>query len=114
MTTMELSPGCNRWNIGDPTKNPPNDKQFLEAVVRAGFLAFTHHGGLFGGQAENRAVVVVHRGGGVKWEVVFQEHEADVVTTTTSDLGRMSSTMLGWLQGSSLAADEDSIRAIAG
>jgi hypothetical protein len=109
MTTIGLSPGCKRWTVGDPTKNPPNDRLFLEALVNAGFLAFTHQGGLFGGQSEQRAVVVIHRGHGIKWEVVFQENDSDVVTTTTTDLNRMTNTMLGWLQGGSLAADEDSV-----
>jgi len=114
MTTIELSPGCQRWAPGSPTKNPPLDRFFLESVVKAGFLAFTHQGGLCGGQSEHRAVLVIHRGRGTKWEVVFQENDSDVVTTTTTDLSNMTETMLAWLQGGALSADENSMRAVAG
>jgi len=114
MTTIELSPGCQRWTPGSPTKNPPLDGIFLEAAVSAGFLAFTHEGGLCGGQSEHRAVLIIHRGRGTKWEVVFQENDLDVVTTTTTDLRNMTSTMLAWLQGRSLSADENSVHAVAG
>ena len=114
MTTRELSPNCDRWVPGDPTKNPPKDKLFLEAVVDAGFVAFTHRGGLFGGQSDHRAVVIVHRGRGKKWEVVFQESDRDVVTTTTSDLERLTTTILSWLRGGALTAEEGSLRIVAG
>ncbi len=113
MGTIELSPGCERWHVGDPTKNPPNDRLFLEAILNAGSLPYTHYGGLLGGCSGPRAVVVVHRGRGEKWEVIFQENDSDLVTTTMTDLTRMTNTMLAWLRGGSLAADEDSIRAIA-
>lgn len=114
METIERSPECRRWTLGDPTKNPPDDRLFLEAMVDAGFVAFTHHGGLCGGRSEHRTIVVIHRGRGTKWEVVFQERDADVVTTTTTDLRRMMTTMLTWLRGGALAADEDSLHALAG
>jgi hypothetical protein len=114
MTTIELSPGCQRWVPGSPTKHPPLDKIFLETVIEAGFLAFTHHGGLCGGQSEHRAVLIIHRGRGTRWEVVFQESDLDVVTTTTTDLGNMTTTMLAWLRGRSLSAKENSVRAEAG
>ncbi len=74
--------------------------------MNAGFLAFTHQGGLCGGQSEHRGVVVIHRGHGTKWEVVFQESDADVVTTTTTDLSRMTKTVLTWLRGGALTADK--------
>ncbi len=114
MTIIELPQGCERWTIDDPTKNPPSDQSFLEAVVKSGFLAFTHHGGLCGGQSGNRAVVIIHRGGGRKWEVIFQEHDADVVTTMTTNLQQMTNTSISWLQGAALAADVDSVHAVAG
>ena len=114
MTTIEPSPGCLRWTPGSPTKNPPLDRIFLEAVAKAGFLAFTHQGGLCGGQSEHRAVLVIHRGRGTKWEVVFQENDSDVVTTTTTDLRSMTTTMLTWLRGGSLSVEENSVRAVAG
>jgi len=114
MTTRELFPNCERWVRGNLTKNPPSDKLFLEAVVDAGFFAFTHHGGLFGGQSDHRAVVIIHRGCGKKWEVVFQESDRDVVATTTSDLERLTTTILSWLRGGLLTAAEDSLHAVAG
>lgn len=114
MTTIELSARCQRWNTGDPTKHPPHDRSLLEAVTKAGFVAFTGPSGLCGGKTENRTVLAIHRGRGFKWEIVFRENDTDVVTTTTADLERMTTTMLTWLQGGSLAADEDSVRAVAG
>ena len=114
MNTIEPSAGCQYWNAGDPTKHPPHDSSFLEAVAKAGFVAFTGPSGLCGGKTENRTVLAIHRGRGVKWEVVFRENDADVVTTTTTDLQGMTSTMLTWLRGGSLAADEDSVHAVAG
>ncbi len=114
MTTLKLPQGCERWTLDDPTKNPPNDRLFLEAVLNAGYVAFTHYGGLCGGQSENRAVVVIHRGRGKKWEISFQEHDVDVVTTTTTNLPQMTSTAISWLEGVALAADVDSVHAIAG
>lgn len=114
MTARETSSDCERWAPGDPTKNPPHDQRFLEAVVDAGFDAFTHRGGLFGGQSDHRAVVIVHRGRGKIWEVVFQESDRDVVTTTTSNLERLTTTILSWLRGNPLTAEEDSLHAVAG
>ena len=113
MTTLELSPGCKRWRVGDNTKHPPADRMFLEAMTQAGFVAFTGPGGLCGGKAESRTVVIIHRGRGTKWEVAFRENESDVVTTTT-DLGNATIAVLSWLRGSVLLADEDSLHAVAG
>lgn len=114
MTTIELSAGCQHWLPGDPTKHPPLDAWFLEAVTSAGFVAFTGPSGLCGGKTQSRTVIAIHRGRGVKWEVVFRENDADVVTTTTTNLKRMTIAMLSWLQGSSLAVDEDSVHVAAG
>ena len=107
---MELQ----RWTPGTPTKYPPADEAFLRAATDAGFEAFTHVGGLFGAQTVRRAVHIIHRGRGQKWEVIFLEHDSDVVTTTTTDLAQMTTTMLSWLSGKSLTAKEDSVRAVAG
>ena len=114
MTTIELSPECRAWQIGDATKHPPADSAFLEAVTRAGFLAFTGPGGLCGGKSECRSAIVIHRGRGTKWEVVFRENEADVVTTTTTDLSSITTTVQTWLRGGALLAEENSLRAVAG
>ena len=114
MTTIELSPGCERWHVGDDTKHPPSDSTFLGALTHAGFIAFTGPSGLCGGKSENRTVVLVHRGRGTKWEVVFRENESDVVTTTTSDLGKTTVTILSWLRGGVLSVDENSLHAVAG
>ena len=108
--TMEFR----RWIAGMPTKHPPLDETFLRAAADAGFNAFTHEGGLFGAQSERRSVQIIHRGRGKKWEVVFLERDADVVTTMTTDLEKMTSTILSWLSGRSLTAKEDSVRAVAG
>ncbi len=103
-----------RWNAGAPTKYAPADESFLRAATDAGFDPFTHVGGLFGAQSGHRAVQVIHRGSGSKWEVIFLERDADVVSTMTTDLEQMTSTILGWLSGRSLTAKEDSVRAVAG
>ena len=114
MTTIELSPGCQHWKLGDSTKHPPADSSFLETLTNAGFLAFMGPGGLCGGKAENRTVLAIHRGRGTKWEIVFRENDSDVVTTTTTDLSDMTITMLAWLRGKSLTAAENSVHALAG
>lgn len=103
-----------RWTAGTATKYPPADVSFLQAATNAGYEAFTHAGGLFGAKAAQRAVQIIHRGRGRKWEVVFVERDSDVVTTTTTDLAHMTTTMLSWLSGKSLTAKEDSVRAVAG
>ncbi len=114
MTTIELSSGCQRWVAGSPTKHPPQDSALLGALGDAGFLAFTGPSGLCGGKSENRTVLAIHRGRGTRWEIVFRENDADVVTTTTNDLENMTITMLAWLKGRSLLADENSVHAVAG
>ena len=86
-----------RWTTGTPTKFPPADESFLQSATDAGFEAFTHDGGLFGGRSAKRAVQMIHRGRGRKWEVIFLEHDSDVVTTTTTELEEMTSTMLSSL-----------------
>lgn len=103
-----------RWTTGTPSKFPPADESFLQAATDAGFEAFTHVGGLFGAKATHRAVHIIHRGRGRKWEIIFLEHDSDVVTTATTDLEQMTITMLSWLLGKSLTAKEDSVRAVAG
>ena len=70
--------------------------------------------GLFGGKSEYRTVVVIHRGQGTKWEVVFREHDVDVVTTTSTDLNATTDATLSWLRGGSLFASENSLHAAAG
>ena len=114
MTTMELSPGCKQWMLAEATMHPPADSSFLEALTKAGFLAFIGPAGLCGGKSENRTVLAIHRGRGTKWEIVFRENDSDVVTTTTTDLLNMTTTMIGWLRGKSLTAEENSVHAIAG
>jgi hypothetical protein len=114
MTAIELSAGCDRWAMGDATKHPPVDARFLDALAQAGFVAFTGPGGMCGGKAERRSVVAIHRGRGVKWELAFRERESDLVTTTTTDLGQTIPAVLAWLRGKPLAADENSVHAVAG
>jgi len=113
MTTIVLSPECRAWKTGDATKHPPADSEFLESLTRAGFLAFTGPSGLCGGKSESRSAIVIHRGRGTRWEVVFRENEIDVVTTTTTDLANTTMTILSWLRGDALSADENSLRAVA-
>lgn len=114
MATIELSEGCARWSPGEPTKHPPRVVSFLEAVNEAGFVAFIGPSGLCGGKSDHRTVMAIRRGRGVKWKRVFRENNADVVTTTTTDLERMTNTLLSWLRGGTLAVDEDAVHAIAG
>ena len=102
------------WTRGMPTKYSPSDERFLRVATDAGFDAFTHKGGLFGAQSAQRSVQVIHRGRGQKWEVIFLERESDVVTTMTTNLEEMTSTILSWLSGRSLTANEDSVHAVAG
>jgi hypothetical protein len=114
MSASDLSPGCTAWRIGDATMHPPADRAFLEAVYRSGFLAFTGPSGLCGAKSAFRSVVLVHRGRGTRWEIVFREQESDVVTTTTTDLAKTTATALSWLRGGALFANEDSLHAKAG
>lgn len=111
MATIELSNGCQTWTPEKNTKHPPHDLVLLKAISNAGFVPFTGPGGLCGGKSDSRAVLAIHRGGGAKWEVVFQEHDHDVITTTTHDLGRMAPVLLSWLSGGALLANEDSVYA---
>lgn len=103
-----------RWVAGALTKYPPADESFMQTAADAGYEAFTHVGGLFGARSDHRSVHIIHRGRGRKWEVIFLERETDVVTTITTDLERMTSTILSWLSGRSLTVKEDSVRAVAG
>jgi hypothetical protein len=114
MTTIELSTGCKRWTPGDPTMHPPHDRALLEAVAKEGFVAFKGPSGLCGGKTEDRTVLAIHRGRGVRWEIVFRENDTDVVTTVATNLERMTTTILVWLRGGSLTVDEDSLHAVAG
>ena len=114
MTTIELSSDCHRWETGAATKHPPHDQAFLGAVTEAGFVAFTGPSGLCGGKSANRTVLAIHRGRGTRWEIVFREHDSDVVTTTTTDLGTVTITMLAWLRGKSLSVKENTLHAVAG
>lgn len=114
MTTIELSPGCEKWQVGDATKHPPVDAAFLDSLTQAGFTAFIGPGGMCGGKTETRSAIAIHRGRGTKWELIFRENEADVVTTMTTDLGKATASVLAWLQGRALAVDADSLHAIAG
>ena len=114
MKTIELSPGCEKWKQGDSTKHPPFDANFLAALTEAGFLAFIGPGGLCGGKSDSRTVLAIHRGRGTRWEVVFRDNDSDIVSTMTTDLPGMTMTMLAWLSGKSLTAEENSLHAIAG
>jgi hypothetical protein len=114
MTTIELSPGCHRWQIGDATKHPPADAVFLQAIAQAGFFVFIGPSGLCGAKSERRSTIAIHRGSGTKWEVVFRENETDVVTTTTTDLATMTAAVISWLRGRALSVDENSLHAVAG
>ncbi len=114
MKTIELSHGCEQWKQGDYTRHAPLDANFLEALTSAGFMAFVGPGGLCGGKSSSRTVLAIHRGRGTKWEIVFRENDSDVVTTMTTHLPGMTPTMLAWLSGKSLTAEENSLHAIAG
>jgi hypothetical protein len=114
MTTIQLSPGCKHWQIGDATQHPPQDATFLKSVTQAGFVAFTGPSGLCGGKSETRSLVAINRGRGTKWELVFRENETDVVTTTTTDLADSTGAILSWLRGKTLAVDENALHAVAG
>jgi hypothetical protein len=114
MATIELSPECSIWRLGDTTKHPPADRAFLEAACRAGFLAYTGPSGMCGAKSAFRSVVLLHRGRGAKWEVVYRERETDVITTTTTDLSLTTATALSWLRGGALCANENSLHAKAG
>ncbi|MEM6980101.1 MAG: hypothetical protein AAF539_10595 [Planctomycetota bacterium] len=103
-----------RWSPGMPTKHAPIDETFLRTAVNAGFVAYTHFGGLFGAQSDHRSVQIIHRGRGQKWEIIFLEQGSDVVATTTTDLENMTTTVLSWLSGKALTAKEDSVQATVG
>ena len=113
MTTIQLSPECSPWHFGDETMHPPADREFLEALAR-GLLHVHRPERLVRRKSAHRSAIAIHRGRGKKWELVFREHESDVVTTTTTDLPGTSATVLSWLRGGALSADENSLRAVAG
>jgi hypothetical protein len=92
-----IEPPCSRWEPGDSTSFPPDDVEFLRQIVEGGFVAFTGPSGLFGGKTEGRTVVVIHRGRGRKWEVVFREAELDVFITTISGLSKAVKSAISWL-----------------
>ncbi len=95
MPAIEISEKCQLWQIGDATKHPPADVAFLETITRAGYVAFSGPSGLCGGKSQSRSAIIIHRGRGIKWEVVFREQDADVVTTTT-DLSCTTTAVLSW------------------
>ncbi len=93
---IEIRPPCSHWEPGDSTAFPPDDAAFLRQVVESGFVAFTGPSGLFG-RSETGAVVVIHRGRGRNWEVVFREADADVFATVTSALSIAGRLAISWL-----------------
>ena len=111
MTTTLTSSGCDRWQAGDPTKHPPLDAEFLSKLLESGFSVFTGPSGLFAGRSESRTVVVIHRGRGVRWEMIFRENDTDMVTTTTNNLPTATESAVAWLRGGALSAETDSLRA---
>ena len=114
MNSVELSSGCDLWNVDTATKQPPQDSAFVGAISDAGFAAFTGPAGLCGGKSGDRGVLAIHRGRGTSWEIIFREHECDVVTTSTADLPSLASASVAWLSGGTLAVDEGAVRAVAG
>ncbi len=113
MSAIDLSPECKVWHPGDSTKHTPHDSNFLEILTKAGFVAFIGPGGLCGAKSDRRCVVAIHRGRGQRWECVFRENDCDVLTTFTTDLGAMAVTMIAWLRGRPLSAEENSVHAVA-
>ena len=113
MATINFSPGCHPWNPGDPTTHPPIDATFLEAIAKQGYVPFTGPAGMFGGKSETRSIVVIHRGRGKKWELIFREQDHDVVSTMTTDLPKATSSVLAWLNGKPLLVEPDSLREAA-
>jgi len=113
MAPIQFSSGCKPWNSGETTIHPPVDVTFLEAVAEAGYVPYTGPAGMFGGKTETRSIVVIHRGRGKKWELIFREHEHDVVTTMTTDLTKATSSVLAWLNGKPLSVEPDSLREAA-
>jgi len=94
-----LDPQCNWWSPGDPTSYALHDEAFMTALVNAGYSSFTCPGGLFGAMTDARAVLVIHRGGSRRWELILQEGAEDVLATFTTDLAGASRVAVSWLRG---------------
>ena len=84
------------------TPNPPEDVEFLRKMAMAGFATYIGSMGLIGAKAENRYVVVIHRGRGRRWEITLGEDEIDTYITKLTRLPERSKAAIAWLSGETL------------
>jgi hypothetical protein len=94
--------GCAWWTDGDATSNPPEDEAFLGALAKAGIATYVGPTGLFGARAEDRSIVVIHRGWGRRWEVTLRDGEFDRHTGKVIRLPERAGAAIAWLRGDSL------------
>lgn len=111
---IELAPNCTLWTPENETHHPIMDRLLLESLNAVGFVTFTGPSGLCGGKSEQRTALAIHRGRRIRWEVVFREHDTDIVSTTTNNLELLIPAALAWLNGRALIAAENSLYAVAG
>lgn len=113
MNTIEEANELPRWQLGDPTKHPPEDAEFLEILAKIGFTTFAFPAGLYGAKSETRSVMIIFRGQGLgrkkRWELIFQQYDKDVLVTVSTDLIADSKFAANWLRGETLKVTVDSL-----
>ena len=103
MSHASLPPtGCGWWVLGDTTSNPPEDEVFLGGLAKAGLAPYVGPTGLLGARAEDRSIVVIHRGWGRRWEVTLREGEFDSHVAKVTKLPERVEAAIAWLRGESL------------
>jgi hypothetical protein len=96
--TFHPPKNCQWWSVGDQTRNPPDDNEFLTTLAGAGFRTFIAEGGLFGATRGNRMVDVVHRGFGRRWEMGFIQDNEEVHSEIVTSLPSHVDAVVGWLE----------------
>lgn len=94
---MHPPQNCQWWSPGDWTRNPPEDKAFLSRLAAGGFRTFVAEGGLCGALVGNRAVDVIHRGFGRRWEIGFIHDDEQVYSEIVISLPSHADAAVSWL-----------------
>jgi hypothetical protein len=90
---------CTWWATSDPTPNPPQDRDFLVALVRAGFRTFIATRGLTGALCGERMVDIIHRGFGRRWEMGFIQSGKEEWSAIVEALPTHAGAAIAWLNG---------------
>lgn len=109
---MNHWPNCEVWTP-ELKSDALSDAQLtcLNAFRNAGFVPFIHRHDVFiGAGNENRTVVIVHRGSGRRWEVVFNKALNEVAACHTVSLSACKDAGIIWLSGRTI---EDVVAALS-